>query len=322
MPLFDLPLEQLKTYCPEVLEPSDFDAFWQQTLAATRVHALNIELMAVASPFQTVESFDLTFSGYNGQRIKAWLTLPKIRAEKIAGVVEFVDYGGGRGEAHDALFYASAGYAHIVMDTRGQGSVWSKGSTPDIDDNAGNGHIPGFMTKGITHQDRYYYRRVFTDAVRAIETAKQLSMIDPTRIAVTGGSQGGGIAIAAAALEPVLALAPDVPFLCHYRRATEIVATNPYAEITQYLKMHRDQLEQVFTTLSYFDGINFAKRTSSPALYSVGLMDEICPPSTVYAAYNHHAGQKEIRVYPYNNHEGGQSLQGLEKLRFFAGLLD
>ena len=143
-------------------------------------------------------------------------------------------------------------------------------------------------------------------------------MIDPKRIAVTGGSQGGGIAIAAAALEPVAALAPDVPFLCHYRRATEIVATHPYGEITQYLKMHRDQLEQVFSTLSYFDGINFAKRTSSPALYSVGLMDDICPPSTVYAAFNHHAGQKEIRVYPYNNHEGGQSVQGLEKLRFFA----
>ncbi len=322
MPLFDLTLSQLEQYRPDVLEPSDFDAFWENTLLETRAHDLNIQCLPYATPMQTIESYDLTFSGYNGQPIKAWLSLPRHRPEKIPCVVEFNGYGGGRNQAHDQLFFASAGYAHLFMDTRGQGSNWSAGDTPDIEDIASqNGHYPGFMTKGITHQNTYYYRRVFADAVRAIETAKHLSMVDPSHIAVTGGSQGGGIAIAASALESVQALAPDVPFLCHYQRATELVATHPYGEISAYLKIHRDQLEQVFSTLSYFDGVNFAKRNKTPALYSVGLMDDICPPSTVYAAYNHHAGRKEIRVYPYNNHEGGQSIQTLEKLKFLAKIL-
>ncbi|MER3483666.1 MAG: acetylxylan esterase, partial [Meiothermus sp.] len=149
---------------------------------------------------------------------------------------------------------------------------------------------------------------------------KSRAEVDPARIAVTGGSQGGGISLAVAALAEVQAAMPDVPFLCHYRRATEIIDTAPYNEIAIYCKIHRDKVETVFNTLSYFDGVNFAARSRAKALFSVGLMDDICPPSTVYAAYNHYMGPKEIRVYPYNNHEGGESFQTLEKLRFLRGL--
>ena len=113
---------------------------------------------------------------------------------------------------------------------------------------------------------------------------------------------------------------PDVPFLCHYRRATEIVDTMPYNEISQFCRRHRDKIETVFGTLSYFDGVNFAARATAPALFSVALMDETCPPSTVFAAYNHYAAQKDIRVWSYNNHEGGETFQTVEKLKFLKEL--
>ena len=118
------------------------------------------------------------------------------------------------------------------------------------------------------------------------------------RIAVTGGSQGGGITlavgglVAAGAGRAVKVAMPDVPFLCHYRRATEIVDTHPYQEIVRFCKIHRDKMETVFRTLSYFDGVNFAARAKAQALFSVALMDDICPPSTVFAAYNHYQGAK------------------------------
>ena len=156
-----------------------------------------------------------------------------------------------------------------------------------------------------------------TDAAMAVEAAATHPAVDPERIAVAGGSQGGGLAIAAAALSPrVKFLMPEVPFLCHYRRAADITGEAPYSEIARYLRTHRDSVESAFKTLSYFDGVNFASRTRVPALYSVGLMDTICPPSTVYAAYNWHAGPKEIRVYPYNGHEGGGTFHAREKLAF------
>jgi cephalosporin-C deacetylase len=173
------------------------------------------------------------------------------------------------------------------------------------------------MTKGILDPEHYYYRRVFTDAVRAIEAARSHPDIDATQIAVTGGSQGGGISIAASGLvADVIAAMPEVPFLCHYRRATEIVDTYPYKEIAEYCHVHRDKVDRVFHTLSYFDGVNFAARAQARALFSVGLMDQVCPPSTVYAAFNYWAGEKEIKVYPYNGHEGGGSYQTVEKVRF------
>jgi cephalosporin-C deacetylase len=177
------------------------------------------------------------------------------------------------------------------------------------------------MTRGVLNPCTYYYRRVFTDAVRAIEAAQAHPAIDPQRIVVTGGIQGGGISIAAAALSSAVKVAmPDVPFLCHYRRATEIQATHPYEEIAKFCVIHREKVDQVFRTLSYFDGVNFAARTKCRALYSVGLMDEICPPSTVFAAYNHHRGPKDIRVYRYNHHEGGAHYQKVEQLKFLRAL--
>ena len=94
----------------------------------------------------------------------------------------------------------------------------------------------------------------------------------------------------------------------------------PYQEISNYCQRHRDQVETVFQTLSYFDGMNFAARAKVPALFSVGLMDEICPPSTVFGAYNHYAGEKQIKVWPYNHHEGGETFQALEKIQFLTRL--
>src|SRR5215213_9898824 len=63
---------------------------------------------------------------------------------------------------------------------------------------------------------------------------------------------------------------------CSVRRS--IYATAPYTEITRYFAIHRGVGDSAFTTLSYFDGVNFAKRASAPALFSVGLMDRVCPP--------------------------------------------
>jgi cephalosporin-C deacetylase len=268
-----------------------------------------------------IESFDVTFSGYGGHQIKGWLNLPRQRSGPLPCVVEFIGYGGGRGFPTDWLLWASAGYAHLVMDTRGQGSSGSKGDTADPEPDVTNPQFPGFMTRGILDPRTYYYRRVFTDAARAVDTARGHAAIDAGRIAVTGGSQGGGIAIAAAGLVPdIQALMPDVPFLCGFRRATEITSSHPYEEISRYCLIHRDKVDHVFQTLSYFDGVNLAARGRCSALFSVGLMDEICPPSTVYAAYNHFGGEKEIRVYRYNHHEGGGQFQTVEKVRFLNAL--
>jgi len=321
MAFFDLPLEELKKYLPERYEEKDFDSFWESTISESQKYPLDPVFEEVNYYLKNVDVFDVTFSGYMGERIKGWLLLPVNRIGKLPCIVEFIGYGGGRSFPFDWLIWSSAGYAHLVMDTRGQGSSWTKGDTPDYEDIVSNPHYPGFMTKGILDPKTYYYRRVFTDGLRCVEAACSFPEIDSSEIAVSGGSQGGGIALAVSALSPkVSALMTDVPFLCHYRRATEITDTHPYVEISMYCKTHRDKVDTVFRTLSYFDGVNFAAQAKCPAIFSVGLMDTICPPSTVFAAYNHYKGEKEIRIYPYNNHEGGGSYHILEKLEFINKL--
>ena len=301
----DLPEAQLREYRSDQIDPHDFDEFWRQTLETSRRTDVSISVIPVDCGLTTIDVFDVTFAGYTGQPVRAWLRTPAGAAGPLSTVVEFQGYGGGRGRPLENLLWASAGFAHLMVDTRGQGSVWGGGDTPDP---AGTGpQSPGFMTRGIDSRETYYYRRVFTDAVRAIDLVRTLDVVDADRIAISGGSQGGGITLAVAGLVPGLAaVMPRVPFLCDFRRATVITDSDPYKEIGRYLAVHRDRVESVHEVLAYFDGVNFARRATAPAWFSTALMDEVCPPSTVFGAYNAYAGEKRIEVWPYNGHEGGQ----------------
>ncbi|MGP3982945.1 acetylxylan esterase [Streptomyces sp. KR80] len=316
MALFDLPLDALRGYRPRLCEPDDFDTFWEKTLIEARGHELNARFEPVRTPLTAVEVYDVTFAGFGGHPIKGWFLHPAGAREPLPLVVEYLGYGGGRGLPHTHLLWPSAGFAHFVMDTRGQGSGWGGG---DTDDPVGGGPAyPGFMTRGIEDPRAYYYRRVFTDAVRAVEAARSHPLADATRTAAVGASQGGGITLAVGALVPDLAaIAPDVPFLCHFERGATLTDSHPYREIGSFLKTHRGRQGQVFRTLSYFDGVHFAARGRAPALFSTALEDQTCPPSTVFAAFNAYAGEeKHIEVYAFNGHEGGGSCQEEAQLRW------
>ena len=316
MTAFDMPLEDLRGYRPERDEPADFDAFWSGTLADARHVPLDLTVDRVDAGLRMVETFDVSYRGFGGQPIRAWLVLPAVRSDPLPCVIEYVGYGGGRGLPVERITWAAAGFANLVMDNRGQGTWGPVGATPDAVPETESAH-PGYMTRGILDPAGHYYRRLMTDAVRAVDAAHAIDAIDPSRIAAYGRSQGGGLALAVAGLDPrVSTLLSDVAFLCHYRRATQITDAEPYGEIVRYLRYRRDRVEQAFRTLSYFDGMNFAPRARADALFSVALMDVTCPPSTVFAAYNHYAGPKEMRVWPFNVHEGGGPDQVTEQIAF------
>jgi cephalosporin-C deacetylase len=302
MALVDSPLSDLYEYRASVVEPVDFEAFWRRTLDEARASAQPPQLKPDLS-LPGVEVIDLRYSGFGGHPIAAWLIRPLGAGEAVPTVVGFNGYGGGRGLPHEHLAWVAAGYGYAFMDTRGQGAWWGGGgSTGDPVGHDASG--PGYVTRGLERPDDFYYRRVFTDAVRLIETLRELPGFDP--VAVTGISQGGGIAIAVAGLvDGLRAAMPDVPFGSHWRHSVDHSDEDPYAEVRRYLSVHSDRVDQVFGTLAYFDAVNFASHATAPALFSVGLMDPVCLPTTVFAARNAWTGEARIEVYPFGDHGGG-----------------
>jgi cephalosporin-C deacetylase len=317
MPFFDFEGTQLTGYRSRVTAPADFEQFWRETLAEARGYDLNAVFEPYDAGLSTVDVFDVTFSGFGGHRIRGWYIVPRGANAGRGSIVKFIGYNGGRGFPHEHLLWPTSGRPVLVMDTRGQGSGWGVGDTPDP-----VGSDPahaGFMTKGIAGPNTYFYRRVMTDAVRALDAIRMRAETDPARIAVAGGSQGGGLALAAAGLDAsVKAVLTDVPFLSDFPRAIGLAPRDPYGEISRYLAVHRDMVERALETLRYFDTVNLGPRAKASALFSVGLMDTICPPSTVYAAFNAYAGNKKIVSYSYNDHEGGGPFQEREQLRWLA----
>jgi len=318
--LTDLPEAELRTYRSTQAEPHDFDDFWRSTLAESRDAApAGAVLERVDAGLRTLDVYDVTFPGFAGQSIRAWLRVPHGATGPLPTVVQYQGYGGGRGRATENLLYASAGFAHLMVDTRGQGSGWSVGATAD--EGWTGPSIPGVMTRGIDSRETYYYRRLFTDAVRAVDAVRTLELVDASRVAVTGGSQGGGITLAVAGLvEGLAAVLPQVPFLCDFPRALQIHDSDPYHEIVRYLAQHRGKVAEVHETLSYFDGVNFARRAAAPAWFTVALMDETCKPSTVFGAYHAYAGEKTIEVFPFNGHEGGAAQTDADNIRILHGV--
>ncbi|MDT4909366.1 MAG: cephalosporin-C deacetylase [Pseudonocardiales bacterium] len=320
MPIFDLSGTQLTGYRSDVTPPPGLQAFWDETITQARAEGWEPTVERVDTGLRLVDTYDVTFSGFGGDPIRAWYHRPAGTDAELPIVVRYQGYGGGRGHPHQVGIWPLAGYACLEMDTRGQGSGHTPGDTADP---AGSlpAH-PGYLTRGILDPETYYYRRVFTDGVRAVDCARTLPGVDADRVSVAGGSQGGGISLAVAGLVPDLtAVLPDVPFLSDFRRASQLATEDPYLELAGYLAVHRGHLEQVFATLAHFDVSVLARTATAPALFSVGLMDPVCPPSTVYAAYNAYGGRKEIRVYPYNEHEGGQSFHELAQLSWLADVM-
>ncbi|MFI2641118.1 acetylxylan esterase [Streptomyces sp. NPDC018610] len=313
MPLTDLTLAQCLALRPDPDEPADLDAFWNQTLREARSAGDRPRFTPVDTGLTQVTTYDATVPGFAGQPVRGWLHLPAGARRPLGCVVEFLGYGRGRGLPHEQLLWADAGHAHFIMDTRGQG--WSTAGGDTADGAALNGEVPGFLTRGVESPHDHYYRRLITDAVRAVDAVRTHPAVDPEKIVVTGVSQGGGLALAVASLVPGLAgVMPDVPFLCDIARGARIGSMAPYTEVAEYLRLHRDRVETVFRTLSYVDAALLASRATAPALFSIAMMDEVCPPSTCFAAYHRYGGPKDVRVYEFNGHEGGGGHHQREQL--------
>lgn len=303
--LFDLPREELPSYAGTNPRPDDHDAFWQAALAELDSLTDPPEhTPAGVTPPAGVECADVWFSGVGGARVHAQLVRPVDRTRPGPALVLFHGYWGSVGDWSAKYGWAQAGFTVLAMDVRGQGGLstdpgGTSGRTID-------GHfIRGVMTDAPEH---WLFRNVFLDAAQVTRYAGRLDGVDPARVAVHGGSQGGALALVAAALVPEVArCASRYPFLCDFQRVWELdLAEEAFRELREHFRRFDPQHRlagELWQRLGYLDVQHLASRIRAEVMLQTCLCDTICPPSTQFAAYNKVSGPKSVQIYPDFGHE-------------------
>jgi len=304
MPVFEMPLEEMKSYLGRNPRPADFDAYWDGGLEEMRSLDAQVELIPHDLRADFAEGFELYFTGVGGARVHAKYLRPKGASDPHPAVLMFHGYSGSSGDWADKLNYVAQGFSVAALDCRGQGGLSE--DTGRVSGNTLRGHI----IRGLDDApEKLLFRQIFLDTAQLAGIVMGMPEVDEKRVAATGGSQGGGLTLACAALEPRIARAASMyPFLCDYQRVWEMnLAETAYEELTMYFRLfdpRHEREQEVFTRLGYIDVQHLAPRIKGKVLMQTALMDMICPPSTQFAAYNKIASKKDMILYPDFGHEG------------------
>lgn len=302
--LVDMKLPELFEYRGRTPRPEDMDAYWARGLK--QMHALGTVCELERAAFQApgAECYDLYFTGVHGARVHAKFLRPAKIDGRIPAVLMFHGYTGNAGGWVDKLSYAANSFAVAALDCRGQG-----GASEDVGGVKGSTQN-GQIVRGLSDPDpdRLLMRDIFLDTAQLARIVMAMDFVDEGRVGAMGGSQGGGLTLACAALTPTLnRAAPLMPFLCDYQRVWEMdLAIDAYAELKTHFRFY-DPLHarerEIFEKLGYIDNMHLAERIRAEVLMFTGMMDQICPPSSQFAAYNRITSKKEVVIYPDFAHE-------------------
>ncbi len=286
--------------------PADFDAFWGERVAEADAVPLDYELSASdqLDDFDTCTYHDLRFIGMGGARLYAKYCVPAAVSGPVPLVLQFHGYPGCTRSWAEQSSWPGLGYAVLSMDNPGQG-----GRSEDIGGFNGT-TVAGHLVAGIDGGPRnLYYVRLYQNQRILCRIAAELEGIDPTRVFVNGGSQGGGMGIACCALNQGLVRGASIlyPFLSDFKAVWELGADEIAYEGVRYYSRWFDpdgsRADEWFGTLGYVDSLSFAHLVRCPVLFGTGLADVVCPPETQFAVYNALSCPKRHLLYPDFGHE-------------------
>ena len=278
-------------YAPEKLLPPlaaepDFKKFWDESRA--RLEKVDPQYRLIHQPElskRELNVYEVSMRSFGNIRVRGWYEVPKSKGPHPV-ILRVPGYGGN--------MKPIARFKDMVVfsfNPRGHGN-----SQEDI-----KGKPSNYWIRGLDNKEGYYYQGAYLDCVRAVDFLCSRKEVDPKRIAVEGGSQGGGLSLSTAALDSRISLcAPHIPFLTNWELYFK---TSHWPEMDEWIEAKELRTWQsTLKTLSYFDTMNMAPRIECPVFMGVGLQDAICPPVTCFAVYNRVKGKKEYRVYPNAKH--------------------
>ena len=262
----------------------DFAAYWMLSLLSLSRIPMDVHIRDVSTA-KGIRLSEVTISSLDRVAVRGWLEEP-VKPGRYPAVLRVPGYGGSMeplGMFTDRVVFS--------FNPRGHGNSQDtvKGKPED------------FWIRGLDDKAGYFYQGAYMDCVRAMDFLVQHRSVDPSRIAVWGGSQGGGLAFATAALSSNVALClADIPFLCDWDGYFKL---SDWPEMESWIcDASNRSWQTTLKTLSYFDTMNLAGRIRCPVKMGIGLQDDVCPPSTSFAAFNRVRGHREVNIYPTHGH--------------------
>ena len=313
MPIVDMPLAKLREYQGVNPRPKDFDEFWNESLDELYTIDPSPKFEPYDFPCAIADAYKLTITATRGARIYAKFLKPKSIVGKAPAVLVFHGLSGSSPEWNDAIKFVAQGYVVAMLDTRGQG-----GYSEDVGGVPGTTYATPFMRGFDGEPKDLLCRDLFLDTAALARVVMALDYVDETRVAATGGSQGGALTLACAALTPSLnRAAPIHPFLCDYKRVWEMdLAMGAYEGLRYYFRWFdpaHEREDEIFEKLGYIDIQFLAPRIRAKVMMATCLMDTTCPPSTQFAMYNKVTAKKNVVFFPEYGHEG---LKGASDMAF------
>ena len=278
--------------------PADFERFWR----AGRAELVRVPVDPQLVPLEVnepsgIRCWQVSLAGVDG-RVRGILTLPPGEGP-FPAVLQVP--GAGVGRSGKAASFAADGIAVLSINVHG--------IAPDSTDEfyaSLRGKPLGldwdYLWYGLDDPYQFYFHRVILDCFRALDYLCSRPEVDTARVAVSGSSQGGYLSIMTAALDSrVKAIHANVPGMCdHFGKLYGRPSGGP-----KYLQAAGANERHVHT-LGYYDAALAARLVTAPAHFGVGFIDEVCPPTSVYAAFNSLAGPKQIENFYMIGHGAPQ----------------
>jgi cephalosporin-C deacetylase-like acetyl esterase len=269
---------------------SDFEAFWQRTkqeLAAVDPQYKMIKQDSLSS--ETHDVYLVEMRSLGNVLIRGWYTRPKAPG-KFPAILQMQ----GLSSYNKACLDPPENMAVFTLNIRGHGN-----SCDDV-----NPGFPGFLTWNLKDKEKYIYRGGYMDCVRAVDFLCSREEVDQRYIVVQGGSQGGALSFATAALDNrrIALCIPHIPFLSDFKDYFRLVGW-PANEFIDFEKENQSfGWDGIYNTLSYFDIKNLAGMIRCPVFMAIGLKDDCCPPHINFAAYNQLTVPKIYSAFPESGH--------------------
>lgn len=297
-----LSLEELKSYTGRSPVPVDFEIFWQKQLQNMETE-LDYRFKAMDFHLNFVKCYELTFECEENSLVYSKCMVPATSEGPFPVMFYFHGYQGSGPDWSHMFQYVAAGYAVVCMDVRGQSGYSIDGGS--FQGNTVKGHIIRGATQGKEH---LFYKGIYLDVCRLVRLVSQFTWADEKELYSYGASQGGALALIAAALNPEIKRTVAIyPFLSDFKRVLELGDHGEaYNELFRYFKFHdpfHETEAEILDTLSYIDVKNFAHLIQAEVKMIIGMEDDICPPSAQFAIYNRIVSSKEIKIMPEYGHE-------------------